>query len=141
MSGWIFQMVRDSVLWNMTASIKCATRGVRPNKDLELFQFSPLITVLYSHELNPNSTYLHRFHSLITSIADIGCTPTTPHAEKKQRISSLEPHCQAHVDKSKDFMDTTSLLNSMPRSKLTTPVLFHISQASYLITSRSHCLA
>ena len=50
-----YQSAPDFVI-NVTSSMKCATNGIRPNKDLAPLQFCPSIGALYSQELNPDST-------------------------------------------------------------------------------------
>ena len=75
------QAAPDFVI-NMKSSMKCATDGIWLNKDLDPLQFCPYIGALYSQEHNPNSTYLHQFYALLHFIAQVGCAPTTPQAEK-----------------------------------------------------------
>ena len=88
------QAAPDFVI-NITASMKCATSGIRLNKDLQAFRFCPSIAALYSRELNPDSTYLHCFHSLVTSIAEVECAPAPHLRQRQQRTSSLKHHHQA----------------------------------------------
>ena len=114
---------------NMTASMKCATNGMRLNKDLAPFKFCSSIAMLYSQELIPTSTYLRRFYSLIPSVAKVGCAPTTPRVDKMAHFLTRTPP-PAHVDISRNSVGNRSSQNCMLNYRSITHAIYRTCQAS-----------
>jgi hypothetical protein len=133
--------IPDFVL-NFTKTRRNATTGIRTHRDLPPRLSHTTLADLYDSSLNPESTILKRFHSLIPNLASIACPPTIPRTELSQyfldRLSptSARSRLKKHISHQRLNELYTTVNNDHPKSLHILPSILSTT-TSYPLVSMS----